>query len=66
MAAARKKKDDANGLIAEIATAIILTVILALGLGWFPTKSAMIQGFDIRQHWIDQCEFVRAVKYPEC
>lgn len=24
------------------------------------------QGFDIRQHWIDQCEFIMSVKYPEC
>jgi peptide/nickel transport system permease protein len=32
----------------EIATAIILTVIFALGLGWFPAKSAMTQGFDWR------------------
>jgi len=32
--------------IPEVATAIILTVILALGLGWLPAKSAMIQGFD--------------------
>ena len=35
--------------IPEIATAIILTVVLALGLGWLPAKSAMIQGFDWRQ-----------------
>ncbi len=35
--------------IPEIATAIILTVIFALGLGWFPGKSAMIGGFDFRQ-----------------
>jgi peptide/nickel transport system permease protein len=32
--------------IPEIATAIILTVVLALGLGWLPAKSAMNQGFD--------------------
>lgn len=32
--------------IPEIATAIILTVIFALGLKWLPTKSAMISGFD--------------------
>jgi peptide/nickel transport system permease protein len=32
--------------IPEIATAIILTVVLALGLGWLPAKSAMTQGFD--------------------
>lgn len=30
----------------EIATAVIVTVIFALGLGWLPTKSAMISGFD--------------------
>jgi peptide/nickel transport system permease protein len=35
--------------IPEIATAIFLTVIFALGLGWFPAKSAMTQGFDWRQ-----------------
>jgi peptide/nickel transport system permease protein len=35
--------------IPEIATAIFLTVILALGLGWLPTKSAMTQGFDWTQ-----------------
>lgn len=35
--------------IPEIATAIILTVILALGLGWVPAKSAMTQGFDPAQ-----------------
>jgi peptide/nickel transport system permease protein len=35
--------------IPEIATAIFLTVILALGLGWLPAKSAMTQGFDGRQ-----------------
>ena len=32
--------------IPEIATAILLTVFLALGLGWLPAKAAMIQGFD--------------------
>jgi peptide/nickel transport system permease protein len=35
--------------IPEIATAIILTVILALGLGWLPAKSAMTQGWDWKQ-----------------
>jgi peptide/nickel transport system permease protein len=35
--------------IPEIATAIFLTVIFALGLGWLPAKSAMTQGFDWRQ-----------------
>lgn len=32
--------------VPEIATAIILTVILSLGLGWLPAKSAMISGFN--------------------
>ena len=32
--------------IPEIATAIILTVIFALGLQWLPAKSAMINGFN--------------------
>ncbi len=32
--------------IPEIATAILLTVFLALGLGWLPAKAAMTQGFD--------------------
>lgn len=31
--------------IPQIATAVLLTVVLALGLGWVPTKSAMIGGF---------------------
>ncbi len=35
--------------IPEIATAIILTVVLALGLGWLPAKSAMINGFNWRE-----------------
>ncbi|MGF1477741.1 MAG: ABC transporter permease [Geminicoccaceae bacterium] len=35
--------------IPEIATAIFLTVIFALGLGWFPPKAAMIGGFDFTQ-----------------
>lgn len=35
--------------IPEIATAIFLTVIFALGLGWLPAKSAMVSGFDITQ-----------------
>jgi peptide/nickel transport system permease protein len=35
--------------IPEIATAIILTVVLALGLGWLPAKSAMTQGWEWRQ-----------------
>lgn len=33
----------------EIATAIVLTVVFALGLGWLPAKSAMVQGWDWRQ-----------------
>ncbi len=33
----------------EIATAVIVTVVFALGLGWLPTKSAMINGFDFWQ-----------------
>lgn len=35
--------------IPEIATAIVLTVILALGLGLVPTKSAMVSGWDWQQ-----------------
>ena len=35
--------------IPEIATAIFLTIIFALGLQWFPAKSAMINGFDPMQ-----------------
>lgn len=35
--------------IPEIATAIFLTVGLALGLRWVPAKSAMISGFDWKQ-----------------
>ncbi len=33
----------------EIATAIVLTVILALGLRWVPANSAMVNGWDWRQ-----------------
>src|ERR1051326_5135265 len=33
----------------EIATAIILTVIFALGLKWVPANSAMVNGWDWRQ-----------------
>lgn len=33
----------------EIATAIFLTVVFALWLGWVPAKSAMTQGFDWTQ-----------------
>jgi peptide/nickel transport system permease protein len=35
--------------IPQIATAVLLTVIFALGLGWLPTKSAMINGFNLRE-----------------
>lgn len=35
--------------IPEIATAILVTVIFALGLKWLPAKSAMINGFDAWQ-----------------
>lgn len=35
--------------IPEIATAIFLTIIFALGLGWLPPKSAMVSGFDPMQ-----------------
>jgi peptide/nickel transport system permease protein len=33
----------------EIATAIILSVVFALGLRWVPTNSAMVNGWDWRQ-----------------
>jgi peptide/nickel transport system permease protein len=32
----------------QIATAVLLTVVLALGLRWVPTKSAMTEGFSFR------------------
>lgn len=35
--------------IPQIATAVLLTVFLSLGLGWFPAKSAMIGGFSMRE-----------------
>ncbi|MCA1297017.1 ABC transporter permease [Stappia indica] len=35
--------------IPEIATAILLTVVLSLGLGWLPAKAAMINGFSFRE-----------------
>jgi peptide/nickel transport system permease protein len=35
--------------IPEIASAILLTVVFALGLGWLPVKSAMIGGFSFRE-----------------
>jgi peptide/nickel transport system permease protein len=34
--------------IPQIATAVILTVVLALGLGWVPTKSVMTEGWSLR------------------
>ena len=34
--------------IPQIATAVLLTVILALGFGWVPTKSAMTDGWSFR------------------
>jgi peptide/nickel transport system permease protein len=33
----------------QIATAVLLTVILALGLRWVPAKSAMLEGFSFRE-----------------
>ncbi len=35
--------------IPQIATAVLLTVALALGLGWVPTKSAMTDGWSLRE-----------------
>lgn len=35
--------------IPQIATAVLLTVVLALGLGWVPTKSAMVGGFSWKE-----------------
>jgi peptide/nickel transport system permease protein len=35
--------------IPQIATAVVLTVVLALGLGWVPTKSAMVDGWSFRE-----------------
>jgi peptide/nickel transport system permease protein len=35
--------------IPQIATAVLLTVILALGLGWVPAKSAMTDGWSFRE-----------------
>jgi peptide/nickel transport system permease protein len=35
--------------IPQIATAVLLTVVLALGLGWVPTKSAMVDGWSFRE-----------------
>ena len=35
--------------IPQIATAAVLTVVLALGLKWVPTKSAMIEGWSFRE-----------------
>ena len=34
--------------IPQIATAVLLTVIFALGLGWVPAKSAMVDGWSFR------------------
>jgi peptide/nickel transport system permease protein len=34
--------------IPQIATAVLLTVILSLGLGWVPAKSAMTEGWSFR------------------
>ena len=33
----------------QIATAVLLTVLLALGLQWVPAKSAMLEGFSFRE-----------------
>jgi peptide/nickel transport system permease protein len=33
----------------QIATAVLLTVVLALGLRWVPSKSAMTEGFSFRE-----------------
>lgn len=35
--------------IPQIATAVMLTVVLALGLGWVPSKSAMVDGWSLRE-----------------
>jgi len=35
--------------IPQIATAVLLTVVLALGLGWVRTKSAMVDGWSFRE-----------------
>jgi peptide/nickel transport system permease protein len=35
--------------IPQIATAVLLTVVLALGLGWVPAKSAMVGGFSWKE-----------------
>ncbi|HEX4151560.1 MAG TPA: ABC transporter permease [Steroidobacteraceae bacterium] len=35
--------------IPQIATAVLLTVVLALGLGWAPSKSAMLEGWSFRE-----------------
>jgi peptide/nickel transport system permease protein len=35
--------------IPQIATAVVLTVVLALGLGWVPSKSAMTEGWSFRE-----------------
>ncbi|MDQ2067615.1 ABC transporter permease [Xinfangfangia sp. CPCC 101601] len=35
--------------IPQIATAVLLTVFLSLGLGWLPSKSAMVAGFSMKE-----------------
>jgi peptide/nickel transport system permease protein len=35
--------------IPQIATAVVLTVVFALGLGWVPSKSAMTEGWSFRE-----------------
>ncbi|WP_434106177.1 ABC transporter permease [Paraburkholderia caffeinilytica] len=35
--------------IPQIATAVLLTVVLSLGLKWVPTKSAMVDGWSFRE-----------------
>ncbi len=35
--------------IPQIATAVLLTVFLSLGLGWLPSKSAMVNGWSFRE-----------------
>lgn len=35
--------------IPQIATAVLLTALLGLGLGWVPTKSAMVDGFSFKE-----------------
>jgi len=35
--------------IPQIATAVLLTVVLSLGLGWVPSKSVMVDGWSFRE-----------------